>query len=54
MTISGDRPAIRVTCVDCPFTKVIEKGDEKPAEVIVEHGQQTGHKLTTEETDTVR
>lgn len=48
MTTTEEREAIQVVCTECAFSKVVEKGDEKPAEVIVEHGRKTGHKLSTE------
>lgn len=37
---------VRVDCTECPFSKVVEKREEKPADVIVEHGKETGHTLT--------
>ena len=49
MTADEERGAIQVVCRECTFSKVVETGDERPAEVIVEHGRETGHKLTTEE-----
>lgn len=39
---------VRVVCEECPFSKVVEKVGDTPAEVISEHGRETGHKLTTE------
>lgn len=43
------QPAIRVVCTECLFESIVEKDGERPAEVIVDHGRETGHKLTTEE-----
>ncbi|SEP27084.1 hypothetical protein SAMN04487948_1309 [Halogranum amylolyticum] len=38
---------MEVTCNKCAFTQVVNPGDEVlPSEVVVEHGKQTGHKLT--------
>lgn len=48
MTADQEQRTVRVTCTECSFEKVVEKGDGRPAEVIVEHGRKTGHKLTTE------
>ena len=37
---------VRVSCRDCSFEKVIGPEDDvKPADVLIEHGQQTDHKL---------
>ena len=38
---------IRVRCRDCSFERVLSvNGDTRPADVLVEHGQRTGHTLT--------
>ncbi|WP_247002151.1 hypothetical protein [Halosolutus gelatinilyticus] len=42
---------IRIVCTECAFSKLITKEGKKSSEVIIEHGQETGHKLTTEELD---
>ncbi|USZ68216.1 hypothetical protein NGM10_00385 [Halorussus salilacus] len=44
----GEDPArLRVSCRDCSFEQVVDAcGDTKPADVLVEHGQQTGHTLS--------
>lgn len=49
MPTNEERPVVRVVCTECPFEVVVEKGGERPAEVIVDHGRETGHTLTTEE-----
>lgn len=42
-----DAVRIRVSCRDCGFEKVVEKSDDaKPADVLIRHGQRTGHTLT--------
>lgn len=43
------RQQIRVVCTECFFSQVVDKGSDKPAMVIIGHGQETGHTLTTEE-----
>lgn len=45
------RKRIRVACTECSFSKAVEKGGEESAMVIIRHGRETGHKLTTEEVD---
>lgn len=40
---------IRVECRDCGYYEVVtDDGDRSPADVIVEHGRNTGHILDTE------
>ncbi|MFC4448271.1 hypothetical protein [Halorussus aquaticus] len=39
---------MRVTCRDCAFEKVVSVGDERPADVLIDHGQRTGHTLCIE------
>lgn len=39
---------LEVTCLDCHYTEVVERDGGRAAELIVEHGRETGHKLTTE------
>lgn len=35
---------VRVDCTDCPFSRVVDPDDDvEPADVIVEHGRETGH-----------
>lgn len=37
---------IRVHCRDCSFENVVASGnDEKPAEILIDHGQRTDHTL---------
>lgn len=46
-----NRP-LEVRCTDCRFTQTVGPDDDRsPADVIVDHGQETGHKLTTGEPD---
>lgn len=40
---------LRVVCTECHFSQVENKDDGEPAMVIIEHGKETGHTLTTEE-----
>lgn len=40
---------VKVECTQCPFSKTVVNRGEKAAEVITEHGRETGHTLTTEE-----
>ncbi len=42
---------VRIVCTECAFSKLVTKEGQKSAEVIREHGQETGHKLTAEELD---
>ena len=38
---------IRVSCRDCSFERVLSaNSDAEPAEVLIDHGQRTGHTLT--------
>lgn len=35
-----------VDCKECPFRKKADpEGEKKPAEIVRQHGKQTGHKL---------
>jgi hypothetical protein len=43
-----ERGQLRVVCTECAFSRLVEKGGDEPAAVIVEHGRETGHKLRTE------
>lgn len=38
---------------ECHFEKVVEKAAGNPATVIIEHGREAGHKLTTKEVNPV-
>lgn len=40
---------VQVVCLECHFSEVVEKRGGQPASLIIEHGRETGHKLTTEE-----
>lgn len=49
MSESVEQPEqARVSCTDCHFSKVVDNVGDKPAMVTIEHGRETGHKLTTE------
>lgn len=40
------RQPIQVECRDCGYTRtVLPTDDELPADIIVDHGRKTGHKL---------
>lgn len=41
-------PQLRVSCTDCHYSEVVDRAGGKAADLIVEHGRETGHKLTTE------
>ena len=43
------RPHVEVVCLECHFSEIVEKRCGRPANLIIEHGRDTGHKLTTEE-----
>jgi len=43
---------IRVHCRNCSFEKVVASDDdEKPAEVLIDHGQRTDHTLAIDRID---
>lgn len=49
---SKQRPKkVRIVCRECPFSKEVTTEEDISAEVIREHGQETGHKLTVEQLD---
>lgn len=36
-----------VVCQDCPFSAVVAEDDDRlPADIVTEHGKETGHKLS--------
>lgn len=40
------RCATTVDCTECPFSRTVSPDDDRvPAEVVIEHGKQTGHLL---------
>jgi hypothetical protein len=44
--MADDAPRVRLSCRDCSFEKVVgPEEDVKPADVLIEHGQRTGHEL---------
>lgn len=41
-----DRDPMRVDCTECPFTRIVHNDeDELPADVVRQHGRETGHVL---------
>ena len=45
--MADDGTRFRVSCRDCTFEKLVgSNDDEKPADVLIEHGERTGHTLT--------
>ena len=41
-----DETIIRVQCKDCSFERVVDAdADPRPADVVIEHGERTGHTL---------
>ena len=44
--MGSDETKLRVCCCDCSFGKLVSGDDAEPAEVLIEHGQRTGHTLT--------
>lgn len=51
MTATDQLQTITVICTECRFSKEVEKSGNRPAEVLIEHGQERGHKLTLEKSD---
>ncbi|MFQ3320015.1 MAG: hypothetical protein ACI8UR_002014 [Natronomonas sp.] len=51
MSSSVGTSRTRVTCTDCHFSKDVEADGQAPAETIIEHGRERGHKLTIEHPD---
>lgn len=42
----GDQGRVKVQCQACAFSQVVTpEDDETPAELIIEHGRETGHTL---------
>jgi len=42
-----DTPTLKVECTECHFSRTIRPDDDMlPADVVVEHGRETGHTLT--------
>ena len=38
-----------INCTECPFSEVVTDADERrPADVVREHGEASGHKLSVE------
>lgn len=39
--------ATRVECQECHFSEIVRAGDARiPADVVIEHGKESGHKLS--------
>lgn len=39
--------SVRVECRECTFTAVVTESDDRvPAEVVIAHGKESGHKLS--------
>lgn len=37
----------RVQCKECQFSTVVDPGDDRdPADIVIEHGKEMGHKLS--------
>ena len=53
MASKQDPGKVRIVCMECSFSRVVTTDGDKSAEVIREHGQETGHKLTAEQLDSV-
>lgn len=50
MTDEVQQQQIRITCTECTYAQVVEPGGDQPATLIIDHGRDTGHTLTVEET----
>ena len=43
----GEQEAARVECRECWFSADVAPGDDRsPAEVVIAHGRESGHKLS--------
>ena len=43
----GESYEARVECQDCGFSTIVKPGEDRiPADVVVEHGRESGHKLS--------
>lgn len=42
---------VKVECTECPFSTIVADGGEKAGEVIIEHGRETNHTLTSEKVE---
>jgi len=43
----SDAETVRVVCTECHFSKIVAE-NELSADVLIEHGEETGHTLTLE------
>ncbi len=44
--MAEDGTTIRVKCKDCSFERVVDAdADPRPADVVIQHGERTGHTL---------
>ena len=39
---------VRLECKECQFERVVEREEETPADVVIRHGRNTGHKVSVE------
>lgn len=47
-----ENPRMEVECNDCQFSRIVEPGDEElPGEVVIKHGDETGHQLSLNSID---
>ena len=47
-----DGARMRLDCTECHFSRVVRFDDDVlPAEVVVEHGRETGHRVAISRTD---
>lgn len=45
----SEETAARVVCQDCWFSTVVRPDDDRlPADVVIDHGKESGHKLSVE------
>lgn len=52
MSVEGEemgQETVQIVCTECMFSRKVEKAEQKPADVIVEHGRETGHTVRIEE-----
>ena len=46
---SDDDVRMKVECKECRFSRVVGPDDDRlPGEVVIEHGDETGHRLDVE------
>jgi hypothetical protein len=43
---------IRIVCEDCGYAEVVDpEGEQLPADVVIKHGRETGHTLSSSPTE---